>query len=71
MEDFVTAARVADFLAYKNVESVYRLAAQEGFPSYAFNGQRRFLLSEVRAWVDRQNTAGQAAVVQLRERGAA
>ena len=76
MENFVTAERVREFLALKNVETVLRMVARDGLPAERVGVQYRFLLSEVRSWVREQSVAreagaGQADVVPLHERRSA
>lgn len=72
MENFVGAERVAEFLGYKRVASVYSLVAKDGLPHRQIRGQFRFRLSEIEAWLTEQDAAGQAGTVHsLTERRSA
>ncbi len=70
MEPYVTADDVAAYLAV-HYRTVYRMVANEGLPHRRLNGQLRFKLTDVENWLDSRQAVGQAAVVQIRERGAA
>ena len=69
-EDYVTVERVRVFLGYEHEKSVRRLVAR-GLPHRRVNGQLRFRLSEVDAWVDQQSMVGHGGnVIPLERRSA-
>lgn len=70
VENFVGVERVREFLAYRNPESVYRLAAK-GLPCVRVNGHLRFKLSQVEQWVAEQDKVGHGGTVHPLERKSA
>lgn len=66
VENYVGPEEVREYLAYENVETIYRLC-QRGLPHVRIGRQLRFKLSEVDRWLEKQAGEGQSAdVVSLR-----
>ncbi len=67
-ENYVGPEEVREYLAYENVETIYRLC-QRGMPHLRIGRCLRFKLSEVDRWLEKQAGNGQSAeVVPLHSR---